>query len=222
MKKNILYIFTCLLFTGCNKEAKLQYKYTDQDDLFSCSSTNMELIKESVYAFEDYLKEYYSFKGPKSVETGLMNYWRTAMTKRLPAIEYINPHIIKVRDALKKEENLWITKNNFTTLNYNHPILKCISNEIKDPEVKKLFDFLIESKTFKTKVFLASMTMNDKRVKDDKGFETYLALDTFYARILNVNFNDLEENIKANKETARKEFEENSGKIIEGDLEPIK
>ena len=222
MNKIILYIFTLILFIGCNNEAKLQYKYTDHDDLFTCSSLNMELVKEGLYAFEDYLIEYYSFKGPKNIESGLMNYWRTAITKRLPAIEKINPHIIKVRDALKKEENLWVTKNNFTKLNYNHPIIQCINEEIKDPDIKKLFDFLVESKTFKTKVFLASMTMNDKRVKGDKAFETYLMLDTFYARILNVNFNDLEESIKANKETARKEFEENSGEIDEDNLKPIK
>jgi len=187
-----LYSLTFLLLASCNnKEAKFLYKYENQNDLFGCSAIDMKLIKEAVYAFEEYSKEFYSFQNPKSVEQGYYFYLKISITNRLPAIEFINPHIIKVRDALKDEKDLWITKNNETTLNFNHPIVNCISKQMIDPEVKKLFNFLIETNTFSTEVFLASIKRGDERIKDDKAFNTYLVLDTFYERILNVDFNNL-------------------------------
>lgn len=220
MKRIIISILTILLFISCNKEPKFEYKYSDKDDLFNCSSVDMELIKEAVYAFEEYLKEYYIFQGPKSVHNGLNNYWKISITNRLPAIEYINPHIIKLRDILKNETSLWITKNDKTILNFNHPIMDCISKNLIDSELKNLFHLLRNSNTFSSKVFLASLKWADKRIKDDKAFETYLVLDTFYARILNVDFNNLEKSIKTNrKNIAKKLREEGSEKIIENNLE---
>ncbi len=224
MKIIIISTLTILLLISCNKEPKFEYKYDNNDDLFKCSSVDMELIKEAVYAFEEYLKEYYIFQGPKSVHNGLNNYWKISITNRLPAIEYINPHIIKLRDILKNETSLWITKNDKTILNFNHPIMDCISKNLIDSELKNLFDFLRNSNTFSSEVFLASLKWADKRIKDDKAFETYLVLDTFYARILNVDFNNLEESIKTNrKNIAKKKLrEEGSEKIIKNNLELFK
>ena len=122
---------------------------------------------------------------------------------------YINSHIIKLRDILKNEKDLWITKNDETFLNINHPIVDCITEQIIDPEVKKLFNFLIDTNTFSTEVFLASMKRGDERIKNDKAFNTYLILDTFYARILNVDFNNLEASINKNRESIEKKKKSN-------------
>ncbi len=223
MKRILISILTILLFISCNKEPKFEYKYANNDHLFKCSSIDMELIKEAVYAFEEYSKEYYSFREPKSVQQGYLFYWDVSISNRLPAIEYINPHIIKIRDVLKDEKDLWVIKNNETILNFNHPILTCISEQMVNPEVKKLFKLLIDTKTFKSEVFLASLKKGDERIKDDKAFNTYLILDTFYARILNVDFNNLEASINKNRENAIKEREsqkiENVDEIINEKVE---
>ncbi|RLD27674.1 MAG: hypothetical protein DRI75_08855 [Bacteroidetes bacterium] len=222
MRRNIILTLTILLFISCKKESKFEYKYVDNDNLFKCSSVDMELIKEAVYAFEEYSKEYYSFQEPKSVQQGYYFYWIISTTNRLPAIEYVNPYIIKVRDALKDVKDLWITKNDETTLNINHPIINCISKQMINPEVKKLFNLLIDSNTFSSEVFLASMKRGDERVKGDKAFQTYLVLDTFYARILNVDFNNLEAIINKNRENAAKDKEsKNSENIKETIIEKV-
>lgn len=208
MKRIIISTLTIMLFVSCKKE--LEYKYTDNDDILKCSSVDIDLIKEAVYAFEDYSKENYSFQIPKSVAQGYYFYWTIAINNRLPAIEFINPHIIKIRDILKEEKDLWITKNDETFLNMNHAIVTCISEQLINSEVKNLFNLLVDTNTFTTQVFLASLTKGDERVRDDKAFHTYLILDTFYARILNVDFNNLEASLNKNREKAIKEIEDNN------------
>ena len=112
---------------------------------------------------------------------------------RIPAVEFINPHVLKIRDELKKIDGLWITKNETTTLNYNHPMIKCLSNYMVNSELKRTFDVLTESNTFKEQVFLSLLKRDPLALKNDPALATYLALDTFYARILNLDFSNLEE-----------------------------
>lgn len=194
MKKiSILLLVTSLFLISCKGEPSITYKYQDNIDLFSCDAIDMNLIKEAKYAFEDYIEKHYSFQDPKSVDQGYFYYWEIARSTRIPAVEFINPHVLKIRDELKKIDGLWITKNETTTLNYNHPMIKCLSNYMVNSELKRTFDVLTESNTFKEQVFLSLLKRDPLALKNDPALATYLALDTFYARILNLDFSNVEE-----------------------------
>jgi len=200
MKKiSILFLVTTLFLTNCKQEPSITYKYQENDDLFDCDVVDMNLIKEAKYAFEDYIEKHYSFQNPKSVDQGYYYYWEIAKSARIPAVEFINPHVLQIRDELKKIDGLWITKNETTTLNYSHPMVKCISDYMVDPELKRIFSVLTESNTFKDQVFLALLKRDPVAIKKDPGLATYLALDTFYARILNLDFSNLEELMLINR-----------------------
>jgi hypothetical protein len=217
MKKiNILIVLSVITLISCKQEQKLNYKYSDREDLFSCSAIDMDLIKEAVYAYEDYADRYYSFNTPKLPGDGYFFYWIIANTDRLPAIEYINPHIIEIRDLLKAEKNLWVTKHGKTTLNYHHPIIQCISKQLFEKHAKKTFDVLIDSNTFTSYVYLSALNRNNLDFINDRAFATYLVLDTFYARILNVDFDNIESSMSLNKdeadiEAAKDDIIENEG-----------
>lgn len=212
MKKiSSILVITALCFTSCIKDSKITYKYQENDELFSCDGIDMNLIKEAVYAFEDYIKDYYSMEAPNSVDKGYYFYWEISKSDRIPAVEYINQHILDIRDELKKIDGLWIINNNEAKLNMKHPIAKCISDYMEDQQLKKIYDILVETNTFKNLVFLAPFKRDPIKFRKDRALMTYLALNTFYARILMLDFSNLEELMQINK----KKFLEEQEKIKE-------
>ena len=184
---------------SCTKQSDLTFKYQDNDDLFSCETVDMDLIKEAKYAFEDYIEKHYSFQNPKSVDQGYFYYWEIAKSPTIPAVEFVNSHVIKIRDELKKIKNLWRINGDIATLNYAHPLVKCLGTNMTNQELKKTFNTLINTNTFKQRVFLSLLKRDPTAIRIDVGLSTYLALDTFYARILTLDFTNLEELQQINK-----------------------
>jgi hypothetical protein len=206
MKKFSTILLIALTFTtSCKTEPNLEYKYLQEDELFECGAIDMDLIKEAVYAFEDYIKQHYSIQGEKSIEKGYYFYWEVSKGTRIPAVEFIDDHILAIRDELKKVDNLWVINGNDAQLNMEHPIVKCIGDYMQDQKLKPIFNVLTESKTFKHNVFIAPMGRDPQAIRNDRALCTYLALNTFYARILNLDFSNLDELIEINK---RKFYEE--------------
>ncbi len=218
MKKISTILFAAILFTSCKSEPNITYKYQEKDDLFNCDQVDMNLIKEAVYAFEEYIKDNYSMEPPKSIDKGYYFYWDISKNDLIPAVEFINPHILEIRDELKQIDNLWIINGDDAKLNMNHPIAKCIGNYIEDQELKKIYDVLVESNTFKNNVFLSPLKRDPIKFRKDHALVTYLALNTFYARILTLDFSNLEELMLINRQRfieKQKRFQEENKEAIE-------
>jgi hypothetical protein len=217
-KISTLLVFTALFLTGCKNEPNIAYQYQQNDDLFSCDAVDMKLIKEAVYAFEDYITDHYSIEAPKSVEKGYYFYWEVSKTERIPAVEFINPHVLAIRDELKKIEGLWITNNDGEAkMDMSHPLVKCIGDRMENEELKKIFQVLVETKTFKNSVFLAPLKRDPVALFKDRSLCTYFALNTFYARILNLDFTNMEELMLIN----RKKFLEEEKRLQEENLKNL-
>ncbi|MBN4085196.1 hypothetical protein JYT89_02535 [Flavobacteriaceae bacterium AH-315-B10] len=199
MKKIILPIFTILLFLSCNKEQKLEYKYADKEDLFNCSSIDMELIKDAVYAFEDHITQHYIAIPPNTLSKGYAFYWEIALRDLQPTAELFNNHLIQLVKRLKKEKKLWVVSKDKTTLNYNHPIMLCIAKNIKDKGINKTLNVLLETKSFRTKIFLPAFLGDNQMLIDDKALATFFALEMFYARVLDLNFDNITNEEASNK-----------------------
>lgn len=227
MKKiSTILLIATILFTSCINDPKIEYKYQDNEDLFSCDGIDMDLVKEAVYAFEDYIKDHYSMEPPNSVDKGYYFYWDISKSDRIPAVEYINQHILDVRDELKKIDGLWIIENDEAKLNMKHPIAKCIGDYMEDQELKRIYDVLVETNTFKNLVFLAPFKRDPIKFRKDRALMTYLALNTFYARILMLDFSNMEELMLINRnkylEEQQRIKEEMMKEIESGDKTLIK
>jgi len=217
MKKISTLLFAVILFTSCKNKPNIDYKYQENDDLFDCDAIDMDLIKAAVYAFEDYVENYYFMEPPKSLEKGYYFYWDTSKSDLIPKVEFINPHILEIRDELKKIEGLWIENGIEAKLNMSHPFIKCISDYMVDQELKKIFDVLVQSNTFKNQVFLAPLKRDPIKFSKDRALVTYLALNTFYARILNLDFTKMDELVQINR---KRQYEEQK-RLFEANKEGI-
>lgn len=197
--KTLVKLFIVILvinLSSCKKP--LEYKYSDKDDLFECESIDMVLIKEALYTFEDYITQYYIAEPPNTLSKGYAFYREIALRDLQPAVELFDDHLIQLVKQLKEENELWIVSKDKTILNYNHPILLCIAKNIKDEGINKTLNVLLETKSFRTEIFLPTFLMETQILIDDKALATYFALEMFYARVLNVDF----DNIKRKEETS--------------------
>lgn len=188
-----------LQFSSC-KQQKLDYQYSDKEDLIACSSGDIELIKEAVYTFEDYISKHYTFMGT-SVAEGYQNYLKLLINNRPPASEFFSDHLKEVVNILKNEEDLWQINGSQIRLNYNNELVNCIIEHIQDKEIKTTITVLASSKTLTTEVLGPVLyTKKHLMAKEDKALATYVALDMFYTKLIQMSAPDYVEEPKKNRE----------------------
>ena len=186
-QKIIVLIVVTILFSSCKKEEKLNFKYPDKEDLFECASTDMELIKEAVYTFEDFIKNKYSHGDPYTVSKGYRNFLNNTAAGFMPVAEKFDTHIKEVIYKLKDEKSLWNITENKTSLNYNNNVVKCILKNIQNQENKTILSSMIASNTIRPKIFAPAINTNTNRLEKDRALATYVALDMFYSKLLHLN-----------------------------------
>ena len=197
MNKIITLILTLLLITSCTKEkTKFQYKYSNQDDLFKCSTQHEKLIKEAVYTFEDYITKHYTFKNKNTTANGYNGYLKLLFYDRAPASEYFSAHLKEVVKILKEKKDLWIQNGSKTRLNYNNEFVNCLIQSIQDEELKNILSVLTKSNTLKPVVIAPLLFENRKLMTTDKALATYVALDMFYTQLFYMDTPEFKEKRK--------------------------
>lgn len=192
LKIRIIIVLTTILFINSCKNNTVEFKYTDKEDLFLCESVNMALIKEALYSFEEDIKNNYPFKRPYSTLNGYATYWSTMTSDRLPKKEAISAHTLALFKLLKEDKELWNTSGDKITLNYNGKLMQCIGENLKDEGFKITFNALLETNSFKSKLFAPIINRKVSKIVNDKTLATYIALDLFYAKLFEMDFTEIE------------------------------
>lgn len=181
--------FSCFVsFNSCEQGSDLNFKYSYKDAVVRCDYEHVDLISEAVYTFEDYIIKHHVFREPIFLEKGYANYWGIATSDRIPRIDMFDPHVLNVFEALKGVEGLWIEMNGETRLNPKNEIMACIGKSIQDEELKKIFNVLLDTKTYKSEVFTPSFKRRTELIAFDKALATLVALDMFYAKLFQIDF----------------------------------
>ena len=184
MKRTIVPILLlAFIYTNCKPAPKIDYKFGEEKNLFPCSSVDMDLIKEAVYVFEEFIFENYSFNAPDKEKAAYFNFLKNSEVKLMPMGEKFDDHIKNVFYALKTEESLWSGTQDQKTLNLDHEIIKCIIENINIEAIKPVFKTLAESKTLRGEVLAPTLRSYFNKIEEDRALATYIALDLFYAKI---------------------------------------
>lgn len=187
----ILLSLSILLLFNCEQTTKIDYKYADKEFPLECNDSGIskDLLKEALYSFEeDILK--FPYQNPQlpmaySKLSSFMN------SKRDLPKSKIAEHTLKVADLLKKEKHLWIIdKDGKHSLNYNHPIINCIGDHIKDQNLKTTFNALLTTNSMSDNLITAPIRSKLRTAPTDKALATFIALNTFYPRLLDMDFSE--------------------------------
>lgn len=194
MRKLTLSLLALMMTFSCNEGPTLSYKYGSNPDMFECDYEKMDLIKEALYAFEDYIFQHHNFKGPETLERGYANYWSIAMSDRLPFIDKFDDHLKAVAREVLAQEDLWVMTNGKMTLNLYDDLGNCIIENFQNEDLKETMEALVETKTFRSDIFVPTVRRKTMQLLKDKAMATYVALDLFYGKLHGMDLDNTENN----------------------------
>lgn len=188
MKTNIFKIFalTVLITVSSCKQTPTEisfsdYKYGDKEQVIACAN-NAKLLNEALYSFEDDIINKYD-PNNKNLVRAYSSFGRLAMTNRAPIVDIASEHTQKLFNSIKTS-GLYINGS----LDYNSPEVKCIADNISNPDLKTTFNALISTNSFDTKIFTPALRTQLGKLSKDKYLGLYVALDLFYGNMFNVDF----------------------------------
>jgi len=174
---------------SCKKENTFtDYKYADKPIVVSCEGINSKFYQEALYSFEDDIQNYYKKNNPNiSITQAYSQFMRNSIYGRAKLEEIISAHTIKVFEALKNDDNLWDLNNTKSHLNYKSIAIECISKNILDKSLNTTFNALISTNSMSPKLFGAPLISKYIKTPNDKYLATYIALEFFYAKLLDID-----------------------------------
>lgn len=184
MKKIVFLIIATTTIISCNQKATFDFKFADQEQVISCAETQDALLNEALYSFEnDLITKYDSINKSKIKGYGAFVY--RGMDGSANYEEIISENTRPIIDALIAE-NILIENKTPSRLNYEHPTVRCIINNIKDEDLKRTVNALIDTKTMNPKLFNSRFRNFGRNADKDRYLALYIALDGYYQQILNL------------------------------------
>lgn len=196
MKTKIHLITLLLLFTisSCKKEKSFtDFKFSDKPSTLACENINIKLYNEALYSFEEDITNYFG-KGRLNTQSAYSQFLRLSTYNRIPFKDLVSEHSYKVFQALKEDSNLWDLNNSKSHLNYNSSLISCISKNISDLNLKTTFNALLSTNSMSPELFGAPLASNFRLAFSDKYLASYIAFDLFYAKMLDVDFSQVDFN----------------------------
>ena len=191
--RNLLYVLIVLVLSGCKKE-NIQFRYFEKEDPFLCSTADMDMVKEALYVFEDYISQNYGFL-TKDIEEGYENYIKLLVDDRAPASEYFNEHLIALKSFLKDKDELWVLRDGQLRLNYDQELVSCIVDNIQDEELRQNIDALISSNTIRADLMGPVLFRKRKQFVTDKALASFVVFEFFYPKLFYMDSPDYVENV---------------------------
>lgn len=193
MNKTIFKLFTLLFFvtiSSCDSPKKMDYKFADSPKVLTCDFANSDLYNEAVHSFENDILNTYDMKfknGAKSYSS-FINF---SMRNSIKIEDIASEHSLKIAQALKTESDLWSTTDGKSSLNYSHPLVDCMVNNIKTSDIKRTMNALLSTNSMRPKLILAPLSSSSRAMQADGSLKAYVAFDFFYSKLLNTKLEDL-------------------------------
>ncbi len=188
-----LLLSTIILFaTACAESDTFEYKYADKEDTIKCNNASVStpLLKEALYAFEDELTANYS-RNSNNLSQAYNYYLSTGISGQVPDVNAVSEHTRKVIEQLKKEKDLWIVENGKYTLDYDNDLITCLGDNFLNGNIQTTFRALISTNSMSARLFGAPLRTQIRNATRDKSLATFVALDMYYSRLMDVDFSKI-------------------------------
>ncbi len=187
--KLTIILLIMVVFTNCKNDPKLsEYKYSEKEFQVNCENIDLDLIKEAVYSFEADITDYFSQKGRESLSQAYPRVVNYGQNSRANFNKIPSPHTQEIFEILKTDTELWNLDGETKSLNYDHELVKCIANNLTDKDLKTTFNALITTNSMSTKLFREPLRRKAYLAVNDIYLATYIALDMYYAKLFDMDF----------------------------------
>ena len=187
--KLTIILLIMVVFTNCKNDPKLsEYKYPEKEFQVNCENIDLDLIKEAVYSFEADITDYFSQKGRESLSQAYPRVVNYGQNSRANFNKIPSPHTQEIFEILKTDTELWNLDGETKSLNYDHELVKCIANNLTDKDLKTTFNALITTNSMSAKLFREPLKRKAYLAVNDIYLATYIALDMYYAKLFDMDF----------------------------------
>lgn len=186
----LLALVILVTISSCDNAKKIEYKYAESPKLLACDFPDGDLYKEAIYSFENDIINAYDMQN-KNATKAYSNFINFSLRRSLDVKNIASERSLKIAKALKKDSNLWATNNDVNTLNKSHSLIDCIANNIKDKDIKATYNALLSTNSLKPNLILPLLSSSVRSIQADGSVKSYVALELFYAQLLNVELEEL-------------------------------
>ncbi|TYB70520.1 hypothetical protein ES676_13395 [Bizionia saleffrena] len=169
--------------SGCQKEERIVYKYTEQPDLIICDVKNEDLYNEAIHSFENDIFAFYDAIDQSPLK-GYTQFTALALNGRLKVEDIASEHSLKLAKALKNDNQLWQTTAGIRTLNYSSLLMDCLVNKIKNDDLKTTFNALLSTNSMRRNTILTPIRNNARQLLTDKSLKAFVAFEYYYAVLM--------------------------------------
>ncbi len=190
MKKFFSLILLVFVIISCSKP--FPYKYQDKEQVIDCPNFDLKLMNEALYSFKDDISRYYlkeiQEKDYLNFPFSYAQYIYKGAEGSVFYDKIASPHTLKVFNELVKQEDLFIKRKGKSNLNYHNGFVKCLINKIRNEEMRNKISNLIDVNFLSPEVMAENYRITTTDVNNDANFLMFIALDTFYQRLLDLDF----------------------------------
>ncbi len=190
MKNTVFLLFIAITLVSCSKP--LAYKYQDLEQIINCPGLDSRLMHEAYYSFRNDIAEY-AMKN--NIEVEYLNYYYSLALYIFKGAEgtadyeeIASPHTKNILENLKKEYQLWDKQPNKSNLNYNSDFMNCLIENIQNENIKQAILSSRDTNTQNPKSLADLYRINIKDTKKDNYFSMFLAFETYYQYLYDLDF----------------------------------
>lgn len=194
LKQKLAAIMLVALMFSCANTAKEKtlkaFKFEEKGVVVSCNDFDVKLLNEALFSFEEDILQ--SYGKPTNAPTSNPNLYRAysqfirnAIYGQVKYAEVLSPHSVEIFEVLKSKSDLWNTDNPIHKLNYNHPLINCVADNMLDKDLKTTFTALLETNSMNPRLFGPALQSNYGAVMRDKYLASYVALEFYYGKLFN-------------------------------------
>ena len=208
MKRKTLFlaVIVATLFSACKQKPNIEYKFQDKPKVVDCPGIDSDLIHEALYSFELDIGNAFNFRNvfnPKMdifYSQGYANFIYRGAAGTVDYKGIASPHTVAVFRELQKIEGLWLIDNERSHLNYDHEYVECLLSNIQSDDIRQTIASLREINSMTPKMIAEPLRKNIQAAyEDDMYFAMYVALDTFYQYLFDVDLSEVQDTATPNE-----------------------
>lgn len=186
----LLFLCAAVLITSCEtgkKTPTLAFKYADKEQSITCETQNNALLNEALYSFEADLISNYD---PETLvaSRGYARFLYPGMTGNAEYERLPSKHSLQILEKLKAENIILIAQDAKSNLNYEHPAVVCIIDNIEDGAIRQTIKSLLEVGGMNPAMFNGRMRNKGRDLEKQRNLAMYVALDAYYQNLVTIDW----------------------------------
>jgi len=181
----IFFTIISLCVLSCSQQSKLNYKFSDQEQVIACDTENNALINEMLHSFESDIMNH-NPTDQKTKATAYAQFIFKGMTGTSAYEKIVNTHSLDIRDQLLAQ-GILKTAGISSNLNYDHPVVQCIINGIEDSDLRRTLNALIETNSMNPALFNSRLRNFGRQADKNRYQAAYIALDSYYQNLVGLS-----------------------------------